>query len=78
VVILLDVQAQADDLRVGRRQGLDVGIQGAKDAPAARLGTDVDALDPPDPAVAPVAPPARQHQLAHDTAGFLGDEVENR
>src|SRR2546423_1504627 len=43
--------------------------------PAGFLG-DVDALDPPDPAVAPVAPLGGDHQLPDEGAVLLGDEIE--
>ena len=51
------------------RAGLaDVVEQGAEDAAAALVGVDVDALEPPDPAVPPVAPLAGDGRLADDPA----------
>src|SRR5262245_30878430 len=55
LVLLLDVEPQADHLRVLLRQRGDVFVQRPEDAAAAGLRPDVDALDPPEPAVAPVA-----------------------
>src|SRR5436190_23619627 len=43
---------------------------------SARLGANVDALYPPEPAVAPVAPFVRDHQAADDRAAVLRNDVE--
>ncbi len=51
------------------RSGADVVIEGAEDSVATKRLGDVDALEPPDPAVAPVAPLASDRGLA---SGFLG------
>src|SRR3954447_23135655 len=43
-------------------------IEGSEDALAAEIGVDINALQPPDPSVAPVAPLAGHRGLAHETA----------
>ena len=64
---VFDVEPKADHVGVATRFLLDVLIERAKDPAAAiRLG-DIDALQPPDPAVAPVAPFAGDRGLADNT-----------
>src|SRR5690606_36187941 len=75
VVVLLDVEAEADHLARGDRGATDVAVQGAEDAEAAGPGGDEDALEPPDPAAPPVAPLAADGGLADDPPVDLGDPV---
>jgi hypothetical protein len=67
-VFLLDVQAQSAHFRIGFGQREHVRVQGAIHAAAAELLRHVHALDPPPPAVAPVAPFPGQHQRADRAA----------
>ena len=64
-VAVLDVEPQADDVG-GGCQGLAVNmpVQSLEDAVAAEAGLDIDASQPPDPAVPPVAPLAGDGGLA--------------
>ena len=55
--------------------GADVLVERGVDAAAAELRDDVDALDPPDHAVAPVAPLVGDHQRSDDAVAALGHEV---
>jgi hypothetical protein len=75
-VVGLDVQPDAADVAGGGRAAKDVFVQRAIHAAAAERGVDVDRLDPEKPAVAPVAPLAREHQLAHDPPG--GAVIDDR
>jgi hypothetical protein len=50
--------------------------QGAKDAAAARFASHIDALNPPKPAVPPIAPFCGDHDLAQDSAVLLGKEID--
>ncbi len=68
VVLLFDVESEADHIGQGKRLGPDLLVQGAEDALAAGLGEYVDALEPPEPAVPPVAPFAGNRRLTHDRA----------
>lgn len=54
---------------------LDVLIQGSENSLATSFGTDIDALQPPDPGVAPIAPFACNHDLADGLAGLFGEEI---
>lgn len=66
---VFDVEAQSDD--VGLRQGarVDVAVECSKDPlPAVGFG-DVNALEPPNPAVAPVAEFARDRRLPGHVTG---------
>ena len=74
-VFALDVEPDTDDGRIGTGGFLDISIERAENALAAGGGGDVDALDPPKPAVAPVAPFERDADLADDLAVALGDQV---
>src|SRR5262249_7113205 len=49
--------------------------QGTEHALLPSVGSHVHALKPPDPAVAPVAPFVRNHQLADHGTLVIGDEV---
>jgi len=68
-VAVLDVEPQAHDVG-GGCQGLIVNmpVQSLEDAVAAEAGLDIDALQPPDPAVPPVAPLAGDGGLADQPA----------
>ena len=55
-IVLLDIQAQADDMALRACATFDFGVQRAERALAAGIWRHVDALDPPPLAVAPVAP----------------------
>jgi hypothetical protein len=74
-VLVLDVQADAAHLRIGLRQRQHARVQRAVHTAAAKGLVDEHALDPPEPAVAPVAPFPGQHQRAGRAAADLGDEV---
>src|SRR4051812_42185232 len=67
-VVAFDVQAQADDAGRRTRELFDMRVQRGEYALAAMSGRDIDALDPPPVAVAPVAPFAREHQRADRAA----------
>src|SRR5687767_8463581 len=55
-VLALDVQAKATDPRILRGELPHMQVQALVDALAAEIGMHVDALDPPEVAVSPVAP----------------------
>ena len=75
MVLLFHVQAQADYLRITSSRLVDVVVESAKDAAATRVGLHVDALNPPEPTVAPVAELVGDLHLAEDLAVLLGEEV---
>ena len=56
LVAAVDVETEAEEPGVFLDLPADVLVEGAEDAPAARRGDDVDRLDPPPGAGAPVAP----------------------
>src|SRR4051812_2063300 len=65
-VVAFDVKPDADDV-AGRTSVLVHRlIQLAKHAASPEVLADVDALHPPEPAVAPVAPLVGHHELADD------------
>jgi hypothetical protein len=74
-IVTLNVQPQADDRAIASRGVLHMAKQRAKDALAARRRHDVDALDPPEPAVAPVAVLEGDAELADNLAVALGEEI---
>ena len=57
-------------------EGFDVRVEGFEDAAAARFGKRVDALNPPERAVAPVRPFVGNHHLTGGLAVDFGDQVE--
>ena len=75
VIVALNVQANADHLRVVLGRLLHVLEQRTKDAAPPRLGPDVDALNPPEPTVAPVAPFVSDAELADDWAAVLRQKI---
>ena len=74
----LHVQAETADGAVLRREHLHVPIQARVDAAAAELRLHVDALDPPEVAVSPVAPLFGDHQRGDQLAAELRHRVEAR
>src|SRR5262249_34677475 len=68
MVLFFDIETQSDHGRIGDGRRMDMLIESTENTLAARVSADIDALDPPDPAIAPVAPLARQHQLADHLA----------
>ena len=80
-VLALDVEAEAAHTRVARGLALGVVVEPAVDAAPPVVGPDVDALNPPEEAVAPVAPLVGEHHRADRggpalAGGVLGDDVE--
>src|SRR3989442_10681757 len=75
-IVVLDVETKADHGAVSRRELSDVCIHPAIDAAPAVLRVDIDALDPPEVAVSPVAPFLGDHQRADHPAAQLGHAVE--
>src|SRR5688500_11357028 len=73
-VALVDVQADAADGRLLDHR-LHVVVQTRVNAAAPKFGDDVHALNPPDHAVAPVAPFVGDHQRADDPFVAFGDVV---
>jgi len=55
-IVPFHVKAKPTHLRVALGSGLDRVIQGSIDAAFAELGWNIDALDPPENPVSPVAP----------------------
>ena len=74
-VLAFHVEPQPHHARIGGGQRLQMLVQRAADAPAPVVGVHVHALDPPDVAVAPVAPLVRVHHLADDAAVRARDVV---
>src|SRR5438874_2628987 len=75
IVLTDNQQPHADDVGLVAGGSEDVLVKLAKDAMAPRCGSDVDALNPPEGAVAPVAPLERDAKLADHTPIGLGDEI---
>ncbi len=73
VVRVFDVKAQADDIDLRTGDAVDVAIEGAEDTLAAEGFSDVNALKPPDPAVAPVAPLTSDRGLAGEVRRAAGE-----
>jgi subtilisin-like proprotein convertase family protein len=74
-IAAVDVETDAADVGVALGDAPHVLVQPRVDALAAVLRPHVDALDPPDVAVAPVAPLVGDHHRRDDAAVRLGDEV---
>jgi hypothetical protein len=76
-VAILDVESQAD--HVGSCQGLlaKVPVKSLEDAPTTKIGVYVHALQPPDPAVAPVAPLAGDSGLADEPRTLRGGQFRD-
>jgi hypothetical protein len=53
-----------------------VGVKRPEHAAAAVVGLHVHALDPPDVAVAPVAPLLRDHELPDNVPAGVGNEIQ--
>src|SRR5687767_14872877 len=66
MVFLLYVEPDPADLGVRFCLQDDRIVDPTKDSPAAPGGVDVDALNPPKDAVAPVAPFVREHELSDE------------
>src|SRR5262245_38671335 len=62
-IVALDVETDADHIAGGSGESQNLFVQLPKDAAAAMVLADVDALHPPEPAVAPVAPFVGHHEL---------------
>src|SRR5262245_64628673 len=75
-VVAFNVQAQPDDVPGRPRLSYHFVVQRPEDAAAAVVGPDVHALDPPEPAVAPVTPFICDHQLADHFTFRLREEIE--
>src|SRR5262245_56070883 len=69
------VQSQADDTGVGSGFLAEIVKEGAEDARAAKVRMDVDGLQPPDVAVAPITPLERVQELTDDATVDAGDEI---
>ena len=74
-VLDVHVEAQAANVAGGAGPGLDVFVQAAVDAHAAGFVGNEDALDPPEPAVAPVAPFSGDQHLADHSLPAFGHVV---
>src|SRR5262249_19807550 len=74
-VLLFDVETQPDDAGVGFGFATQLVEERPKNPLPAIIGMDVHALQPPDVAVAPVAPFVSVHKLTHRAASIRGDEV---
>ena len=64
----VDVEPEPANIGAGFGELIDVIEKGAKDALAAKAFGDVDALNPPEVAIAPIAPFVSDEQLADDDA----------
>src|SRR5262249_2991153 len=76
LILAFDIEAQANHLRIGARRCVNVVVHYAKDATPSRFFPNIDALNPPNPAVAPIAELKRDAQLAEDGALFFSQEVK--
>ena len=75
-IVQFDVEPQAHDAWRAAGERVDMIVQRAKYAATSYGRFDVNALDPPELAVAPVAPFVRDHELADRTARVVfGDEI---
>src|SRR6185369_3900850 len=63
---------------ISRRKLPQVCVHATVNTPTAVLRAHVDALDPPEVAVSPVAPLLSHHQSADHFAAELGDAIEAR
>src|SRR6202008_4115594 len=77
-VLALDVQPETAHPGVARGKLLDVAIEALVDAFAPPLRPHVDALDPPEFAVLPIAPFLGEEKRADDAAAFIRNDVEAR
>jgi hypothetical protein len=75
-VVLLDVEPEAADLRIGGGELAHVLVQPAVHASAPPRRDHEHALDPPEQAVTPVAPLLRHQQAGDDGVAFGGHHVE--
>src|SRR5258708_968666 len=75
-VVLLDVESKAHDGAIACSELPQVRIHAAVYAASPVFGNDIDALDPPEVAVSPVAPFLGHHQRADHPAAALGHAVE--
>lgn len=66
----------AAHIAIGLGSSAHGGEQRPKHPTSARLGVHIDTLDPPQIAIAPVAPLVGDHETADDTCIDLGNEVE--
>src|SRR5712691_439698 len=74
-VVFFDIQPQTGNVRRRGGFGLQVLDQLAEDPLASKVGMHIDTLQPPNLAVAPVAPFKRVHHLADHSPVEAGDEV---
>src|SRR6516162_3217928 len=74
-IVALDHEANTDHRGVGTGGLVHVIEQGPKHPLAASSGNYVNALNPPEPTVAPVAPLVRDPELADYLVLALGEEV---
>lgn len=75
LVVAVDVQPEATDAGSLASCFANVIVKGLVDSLSAVVGVYVDALDPPEQAVAPIAELGRDHELADDATVHFGDEV---
>src|SRR6266481_3048767 len=76
MVLVIDIESQADDRRIVSGGMGNVFKECPEDAAAAGLQAHVDALNPPKPAVAPIAPFGRDHDLPNHKSGILGQKIK--
>jgi len=74
-IFALNVQAQSTHVRVVTRQLFDVPVKGFENALPAPFGRDVDALNPPEMRVPPVAPFPGDEKLTDNFSGNFSDVV---
>src|SRR5262249_52848097 len=75
LIMAIHVKPDPNHVRSLPRRPLHMIVQGLEHAFAACVGTDVDALDPPEPAIAPVAPFPGHHHLAENFTVLFADEI---
>src|SRR5690242_8685027 len=75
-VAFVHVQPYAAHAGVGVGQSLHVSVQSFVHASSARFRRDVDALNPPDNAIAPIAPFISNQRRNDDATVLLADQVK--
>ena len=71
----LDIQSDADDVAVVLGLLFEMAIETLEDAGSAMFGMDIDALNPPEESVSPIAPLESEGDLADDLAREFGEVV---
>ena len=71
----IDIEADSAEARVSFDETSDVFVETGIDALAAMFWRDVDALNPPDQAISPIAPLVRDERRADYSAVLLSNKV---